>query len=78
MSSIATDNSLLYNFKFMEKVYLYLKSQKKGRELTLLNNLRMSVLQYFLYFNYINVYDNINKIKKKYYIIYNDKETEKI
>lgn len=25
----------------------------------------------------INVYDNINKIKKKYYIIYNDKETEK-
>ena len=46
MSSIATDNSS-YNFKFMEKVYLYLKSQKKGREINfLLNNLRMSVLQY--------------------------------
>lgn len=47
MSSIATDNSLLHNFEFMEKVYLYLKSQKKSREINfLLNNLRMSVLQY--------------------------------
>jgi hypothetical protein len=47
MSSIATDNSLLHNFEFMEKVYLYLKSQKKGREINfLINNLRMSVLQY--------------------------------
>ncbi len=47
MSSIASDNSLLHNFEFIEKVYLYLKSQKKGREINfLLNNLRMSVLQY--------------------------------
>tara|TARA_B100001175_G_C19513980_1_gene645910 strand:- start:4722 stop:6074 length:1353 start_codon:yes stop_codon:yes gene_type:complete len=47
MSSVATDNSLLLNFKFMEKIYLHLKSQKKGREINfLLSNLRMSVLQY--------------------------------
>ena len=45
--SVSNANSLLTNFKFMQKNFLFLKSQNKCREINyLLNNLRMSVIEY--------------------------------
>tara|TARA_B110000977_G_scaffold191432_1_gene263552 strand:+ start:1997 stop:3319 length:1323 start_codon:yes stop_codon:yes gene_type:complete len=48
LNSVSNSKSLIDNLKYMEKHYIFLKSQKKSREIKyLISNLRMSVLEYY-------------------------------
>ena len=48
LNAVSNSKSLMDNLKYMEKHYIFLKSQKKSREIKyLISNLRMSMLEYY-------------------------------